>query len=172
MEEIAEIVPEAPATLAEIRATAQDEMVVLFCSAKEGQSGDGYQMEIARGGDPFFILKAGQFKQMTRGKAQWHIGRSSKNDRSNPLVLSIKTMDEIGAMKAKVQADKAAQANALAQAAKDLAKAKAEEAARNQVEADTRLALVNAAIEAGVIESAEAAEGMTNDDLKLPKKRK
>lgn len=166
MNEITEAQAAPIEQLEEMKSQANDEIVALFCSAKPGFSaGDGDKMEIAKAGEPFAIMRANTFKKMRRETAHWHIAKSKRNDDRNPLMLSIVELAEIEALRAKVAADKAAQADAQA-AAKKAAEA---EVKRLQAESDkaaaVRIELVAKAVQAGAIENVDAADNMTNADL-------
>ena len=112
MEEVVAEVPQQE-VVTEIQTRSEDEIVALFCDYKNapGTTGDD-SVEIVKGGEAFFKLKAGQFKKMTRAVAQWHVGKASRWDVGNPLTLSIKTLDEISALQIAAQAKKHAQADA------------------------------------------------------------
>ncbi len=157
--------PVAQVEAGEVAAQAADEIVALYCSYKQAdQTGDDF-VEIVKGDQPFFKLRAKQWKNMTRAIAQWHLGKSRRWDVSNPLQLSIKTLEEIATMKAALQAAKHAKADQEAQAAK------AAKAEQDRLEAEAAAAtklrrdLLDKALGAGVIKTSAEADGMTNQDL-------
>lgn len=159
--------PPAPEveSVGEVAGQSGDEIVALYCGYKQaGQTGTD-KVEIVKGDQAFFKLGNGQWKKMSRNIAQWHIGKSAKWDVTQPLALSIKTLEEIQALRDAFQAAKHADADKLAQAAKDA------KAAQDKLEADALAAakvrrdLVDKALGAGVIESSDDAEKLTNQDL-------
>ena len=165
MQEIKDEVLPQVEVVAEVKATAMDELVALYCSYKNPEAVGNDYLEVAKGGEKFFKLRAGQFYRMKRGTAQWHISRASRYDETNPLTLSIKTIDEIDALKAAAEAKKHARADAEAQAAKAAKEAQDKLEAEAATAAKLRRSLIDAAIGAGVIKESHEADGLTNDDL-------
>lgn len=164
---------EQPVSIEEVAAAAgtQDlEIVCLECFAKPGVNanapdGTPAQMEIAKAGEPFYIIKAGQWVKMTRLRAKWHVERSLSNDATHPLSLGIRTVEEMVLLAAQRKADLHAKADADAQKAKD-AQAAADQAAADALAAATlRRSLLDKALAAGVIASSDEGTAFTNDDL-------
>ncbi len=166
MDEVAEQVPQQAEVLTEIRSNADDEVVALFCDYKPGHQGSGEESaEIVKGGEKYFRLKAGQFKKMTRGTAQWHVGKSRRWDETNPLMLEIKTLEEIQALQNAADAKKHAKADAEAIAAKEAKAVQDKIEAEAKAAADVRRDLLDKALGAGAIASSKEAEALTNKDL-------
>lgn len=173
MQEIKEVITAPAEQVEEIKSSAQDEIVALYCSLKEGSDPDAdSQLEVSRGGYPFFTLRANQFKRMSRKDAQWYVGKASRHDITNPLQLSLVAIAELEMVKQRLQAEKNARADRDAQAKKDAEAAAAKADAEAAKVAEIRMAHVNSAIEAGAIEKHEDADMMTNADLLAATKAK
>lgn len=168
MQEVTDPIVESVEIAGEVQTNSADEIVALFCSYKDKRDPSQYgndDLEISKGDQPYFRLKGGQFKKMPRGIAQWHLGKSSRWDATQPLELTIKSLEEIQIMKNAAQAKKHAQADADAQAAQ-AAKAEVErlelEAA---AKAKVRRELLDQALGAGVIKTSDEADDFTNEQI-------
>lgn len=128
------------------------EIVYLYCTSRDpfnktDNKGRPHQTEIAKAGEPAFIMKAGQIAKMKRSLAEWHVAKTSSYDHIQfHLKLDVKSEAEMSGIRAILEAQKKARENAAA-----------------KVAVVSRTELVKKAVAAGATQ--EDAENMSDADL-------
>ena len=101
-----------PEQVSEIEVPKEDEIVALVCVIKpqlfniEGKpitadSPEGklainrHSIEIAKAGTKPFKVRSNMFMKMPRAIADWHVAKAKRFDQSNPLMLIIKSLEDV-----------------------------------------------------------------------------